>query len=207
MIISIKSSLYKEGGNGMKDKELRERLVKSMREDVVELAAPTTSSSIDDCIVKVMESYQNANKWLDTLKEDLLMNHGCIFFSNYVHNLAHTMPERFDKFGDILHTIGKIVPYPATQSIESNGAEINTIFESIFTILGAISESIAKFVECANSQGFRAAGISAEELLVDISKEYTNLIRMKTVYEKSDDLIKFDKWVAQYMNNINNLID
>jgi len=61
-----------------------------------------------------MEAYQNANKWLDTIKEYVYTDLSCVFFSSFIHELAHTMPERFDKFGDILHTLNIKVPYPAT---------------------------------------------------------------------------------------------
>jgi len=51
---------------------------------------------------------------MDIIKEFLFTDMGCPFFSSYIHNLAHTMPVRFDKFGDILHTIDMKIPYPAT---------------------------------------------------------------------------------------------
>ena len=50
-------------------------------------------------IVSVMTAYQNANRWLDIVKEDLLINKGMVFFSNYIHDLAHTMPSAAEESG------------------------------------------------------------------------------------------------------------
>ena len=118
----------------MNDKWLRDRLVGSISEDVVEQPAPTANPVLS-AAEQVMASYQNANKWLDSIKEFVLMDLGCVFFSNYIHNLAHTMPARFDKFGDILHTADIKVPYPATAAITTMPSDIPSVFQQVLDIL------------------------------------------------------------------------
>lgn len=199
----------------MKDEVLKAKLskmIESTGDPSVSVVLSTDVSEIsnDSSLVTsataVMAAYQNANKWLDIIKETLLMDQGCVFFSNYVHNLAHTMPIRFDAFGDILHTIDMKVPYPATEYIDKEPESIKESFDKIFSILDSICESLATFVEYANASHKRAAAISAEDLLSDISNEYTNLKRMQRAYTQSGDIIKFDKWVASYVNNQTTLL-
>lgn len=194
----------------MKDDKLR-ALLKEATEDIM------VDTQVDQVEIKqtndgaieataVMAAYQNANKWLDIIKETLLMDQGCVFFSNYVHNLAHTMPVRFDAFGDILHTVDMKIPYPATAYIDSEPADIPQAFDKICSILDAICDSLDKFVEFANANHMRAAAISTESLMSDIANEYTALKRMRRAYDISGDVIKFDKWVSAYVNNQANLL-
>ena len=136
------------------------------------------------------------------------MDCGCVFFSNYVHNLAHSMPVRFDKFGDILHTIDMKVPYPATEYIDNEPDGISESFDKICSILDSISSALVEFIGVAETSSHKAMAISAETLLEDIANEYTNLKRMRRAYETCEgDIIKFDKWCAQYINNLGKLID
>ena len=194
------------------DDQIRARMVQvtSPTEEVI--PEPTVvvpvQSDLQNKSANVMASYQNANKWLDIIKESLLMDQGCVFFSNYVHNLAHSMPVRFDAFGDILHTIDMKVPYPATEYIEKEPENVPEAFDEIEKILHCICDSLAEFIDLADGMHMRAVAISTENLLSDISTEFTNLSRMKRAYAQSNgDIIKFDKWVAQYVNNIGTLID
>lgn len=195
----------------MKDDVLKSRLSRIMKESTESVMVDVqveNPSSLGVSASNVMASYQNANKWLDIIKEYLLMDCGCVFFSNYVHNLAHSMPVRFDKFGDILHTIDMKVPYPATAYIDSEPSSVEESFDKICTILDSISSSLSEFIGVAESSSYKAMAVSAETLLEDISREYINLNRMRRAFNKCDgEVIKFDKWVAQYLNNLGTLID
>lgn len=190
----------------MTDAELKAILMKSNASDSDEEVGQEPISPLLSSATNVMIAYQNANKWLDIIKEALLMDCGCTFFSNYIHNLAHSMPMRFDKFGDILHTMDMKVPYPATEYIESEPTSIAEAFDSVFSILLDISNALVEFVAAAESTN-KAAAISAETLLEEIANENTSLHRMRRAYLLCGDNIKFDKWCAQYINNLGTLID
>lgn len=174
-------------------------------EDV--MGVSTYADAVSSSAAAVMIAYQNANKWLDIIKEYVLMFQGCVFFSNYIHNLAHTMPARFDKFGDILHTADLVVPYPPTEYIPNMPVDIPSTFQSIYDILDSICASLRAFIKVTQDTEGHALSCSAEELLVDISGEFTDLYRMNRAYTICNDPIKFDKWVAQYLNNKGTLID
>lgn len=190
----------------MTDAELKAKLMKSNASDSDEEVGQEPISPLLSSATNVMIAYQNANKWLDIVKEALLMDCGCTFFSNYIHNLAHSMPVRFDKFGDILHTMDMKVPYPATEYIESEPTSIAEAFDSVFSILLDISNALVEFIAAAESTN-KAAAISAETLLEEIANENTSLYRMRRAYLLCGDNIKFDKWCAQYINNLGTLID
>ena len=193
----------------MTDAGLKARLMKSNASDSDEDLVQEPQEPISPLLssaTNVMIAYQNANKWLDIVKETLLMDCGCTFFSNYIHNLAHSMPVRFDKFGDILHTMDMKVPYPATEYIESEPTSIAEAFDSVFSILLDISNALVEFIAAAESTD-KAAAISAETLLEEIANENTSLYRMRRAYLLCGDNIKFDKWCAQYINNLGTLID
>lgn len=189
----------------MTNEELRSRLLSGPTDVAVDIAP--TASPVFSAAEQVMESYQNANKWLDSIKEYVLMDLSCVFFSNYIHNLAHTMPARFDKFGDILHTADIKVPYPATAGIPNMPSDIPSVFQQVLDILGAISTSLRGFIKITQDTEFHAIACSAEELLIDIEGEYTNLYRLRRAYSSCQDIIKFDKYVAHYLNNLGELID
>lgn len=189
----------------MTDAELKSRLMTSKLEDTI--VDPTTVvDPILGAAEQVMATYQNANKWLDIIKEYVLMDLECVFFSTYIHNLAHTMPVRFDKFGDILHTADIKIPYPATAYIPNMPSDIPSVFQQIFDILGAISASLRNFIKLTQDTEMHALACSSEELLVDIEGEYTNLYRLRRAYSSCQDPIKFDKYVNHYVNNLGNII-
>ena len=190
-----------------------EKILSALKEDtgVPEVSEYPTqkegSNNLYDKATEVMAAYQNANKWLDTIKECLLMDMNCAFFSSYVHNLAHTMPVRFDSFGDILHTIDMKIPYPATEYIASEPKDISESITQVCDILGGIESALSSFIDAAKGLGKRSAALSAENLLSDISTEYTTLYDIRRALNASKgEVIKFDKWVAQYINNKNALL-
>lgn len=185
------------------DKLLKAKL---LEDEVIVSELPTQNMTVLENAASVMAAYQNANKWLDILKEELLMTHSSVFFSNYVHNLAHSMPVRFDKFGDILHTADIRIPYPATAYIPTIPEDIDGIIGCIFDILGGISESLRTFIKNTQDTEYHAMSCSVEELLVDIESEYPALYRMSRAYKHCGDVISFDKWVNHYIQSQNSLL-
>lgn len=198
----------------MDDNKLRSLLSKTNApvdaEDTSTVPVDTPITSIPQSIdiatsaIGVMTAYQNANRWLDIIKESILMDYGCVYFSNYVHNLAHTMPTRFDKFGDILHTVNIRVPYPPTGEFPASLPDFVSIFSNIFIILDTIQLALKQFISTTEHTPL---ALSAEELLVDISKEYTHLYRMQKVQSITASLLEFDMWVHSYVENLNQLLD
>ena len=163
-------------------------------------------TNITPVATKVMDAYQSANKWLDITKEALYSDMGCVFFSSFVHELAHTMPGRFDKFGDILHTTNIKIPYPATAYIPNEPKNIDEVFDTIFMCLDNIKNSLNEFIDCTDKE-FHGMACSAETLLNDIEEEYPMLYRLKQEWNQcGGDNIKFDKYVNQFVKSKDDLL-
>ena len=63
----------------------------------------TEYEAIRDPARGVVAAYQDAARFLDTIKEWVYIETGMIHTSEFIHRMAHEMPKRFDRFGDILH--------------------------------------------------------------------------------------------------------
>lgn len=155
----------------------------------------------------VMSSYQNANKWLDSIKEAVYTRMNCPFFSSFIHTLAHTMPGRFDKFGDILHTANMEIPYPSTSELANIPSDISDTFTRIFECLDNIKTTLTAFIRVTddNNHGMSCA---AEGLLNDIEEEYPMLYRLQGKWQECNgDSVAFDKYVMQYVEHKDDLLE
>ena len=167
------------------------------------LEVPELANSING----VMSAYQNANKWLDSVKEFIYTDLSCPFFSSFVHELAHTMPGRFDKFGDILHTMDIEIPYPTTLELDNELVTIDDAFAVIFGCLDSIKDNLNDFIKLTDEE-FHGMACSAEELLNDIEQEYPMLFRLRDKWNQCNgDLVDFDKFVAQYVEHKEDLLE
>lgn len=164
------------------------------------------ASPIELSAEAVMTAYQNANKWLDSIKESIYTDMNSPFFSSFVHKLAHTMPERFDKFGDILHTCNIKVPYPATVAIEREPADVGESIDMIFVILEEIKKSLNNFIQVTDVSNHGMA-CAAETLLNDIESEYPMLYRLQGKWNQCHDTVEFDKYVMQYVDHKDDLVE
>lgn len=154
---------------------------------------------------EVMAAYQNANKWLDAIKEHVLINLHCPYFSNIVHQLAHTMPKRFDEFGDILHKENLLIPYPATEEYHAVGGIPESII-AIYDILDSILAKLFKFRRAAEECGCPAMSIACDSLIVDIKDEYEFFYVVESQLESTHNLQQWDMYTYQYWENKSKLI-
>lgn len=175
------------------------------------MRADYDSVEINPCVVecakKVMTAYQNANKWLDSTKEAVYSDMNCPFFSSFIHELAHKMPGLFDDFGDILHSANIKVPYPATEEIHEEPTNIDEVFIVLFGVLDEIEHSLNEFINCTADE-YHGMAVDAENCLSDIESEYPMLYRLKGAWGNShDDMITFDKFVCQYVDHKDDLLE
>lgn len=155
----------------------------------------------------VMAAYQNANKWLDTVKEVIYTKLDSPFFSSFVHSLAHTMPGRFDKFGDILHTVNIEIPYPSTEELTDKPTDITSAFEIIFSSLDDIKSELNGFIKATDDR-YHGMACAAEGLLNDIEEEYPMLYRLRGKWNQCNgNTVEFDKYVMQYVEHKDGLLE
>lgn len=189
---------------------IRKKLSEEVGETTVSHKAGWDNPKYDQLepnVREVMSAYQNANKWLDTLKEHILINLECPYFSNVVHQLAHTMPGRFDQFGDILHTENLLIPYPSTAEWTSPIGDISSCISIVYSILDDIKRALTNFKRAAEICGCPAMSISCDVLLTDISGEYEFYYRAEGLLKYyGNNLAQWDKRCYEYYNTKDSLI-
>lgn len=161
---------------------------------------------LEQPMIRVMESYQNANRWLDTIKESVLIDMGCPFFSDFIHGLAHMMPGRFDKFGDILHTRHLLVNYPATKELVNVPKDPYEVFVKITSIYDDITDALNEFIKVTTDTKLHYMANEAENLLMDLNDD---LLAVGTIYKMLDsnsNLATFDQWVRKYLEEKSKLL-
>lgn len=197
------------------EKQLKEALeddIEVIEDDGAVLEEPEDEELVEeDCVTEsakaVMTAYQNANKWLDSVKEVIYTQDNCPFFASFVHELAHTMPERFDKFGDILHTVDMEIPYPETAEIPQKPTSIINAFDTIFMVLDNIKSALNAFIKCTDEE-YHGMSCAAEACLNDIESEYPMLYRLQAkAKECGEDTVSFDKFVGQYVEHKDDLLE
>ena len=163
--------------------------------------------NLETPVREVMSAYQNANKWLDSIKEHILINLNCPYFSNIVHELAHTMPARFDEFGDILHTEGLGIPYPTTMEWENPIGNISESIKRIYEILDQIRVSLRVFKLAAESCDCLEMSIACDPLLTDIHAEYMFFHRAESMLNSfGGNLAQWDKFIYEFYQDKDKLI-
>ena len=158
-------------------------------------------AELEEPAKNVIASYQNANRWLDTIKEHILINLNLPYFSDIVHQVAHMMPKRFDKFGDILHTRKLEVPYPSTEAWHDSIGDIENVFSIIYKILDAIQDSIIEFKNVAERTHCIDLSIRCDNLLVEITDDYQKFFTMEGQLDYyRTNLALWDKSTKYYWN-------
>lgn len=146
---------------------------------------------------EVVAAYQTAARFLDTVQESLLIEHGMVFTAQLIHNLAHKMPKRFDKFGDMLHERHLMVEYPATPELVERIEEPEKGFEIVIGVLDDVQEALEKFRNAAETPMLRPMAIAAEDLMLKNSRDYTMILELWTMWDSSNSKTSFDSWAKK----------
>lgn len=147
----------------------------------------------------VVDAYQRANRFLDTVKESLYIEHGLIHTSEMVHKLAHEMPKQFDAFGDMLHERHLMVEYPATPELTERIESVDKGFEIVITVLDEVQEALEKFHAVTDTADFRPMALKTEELMLQNSQDYTRFLEAWMMYGKRSSDTSFDNWVLHLL--------
>lgn len=147
----------------------------------------------------VVDAYQRANRFLDTCKESLYIEHGLIHTSEMVHRLAHEMPKRFDVFGDMLHERHLMVEYPGTPELTERVESVDKAFEIVITVLEEIQDALERFRAVTDNAEFRPMALKTEELMLQNSQDYTRVLDAWAMYGERGSATSFDNWVLHLM--------
>lgn len=148
---------------------------------------------------RVVEAYQNAARFLDTLQEWVYIETGMVHTARKFHLLAHEMPKRFDVFGDILHERHLMVVYPPTPELAEDIPDMNRVFEIAIGTLDEIQDALEKFRTAADNPNLRPMALKTEDLMMQNSHEYTQILEMWKMYENLSSYTSYDSWVKRLM--------
>ena len=151
-------------------------------------------AALRDPARNVVAAYQQAARFLDTVQESVYIEHGLVHTARVLHNLAHEMPKRFDEFGDMLHERHLMTEYPATPELTERVEDMDKAFEIVIAVLDDIQAALESFREVTDNATFRPMALKAEELMLQNSRDYTRILDMWAMWDKSDSATSFDNW-------------
>lgn len=146
-----------------------------------------------------MRAYQNAARFLDTIQEWIYIETGMKHTATMVHLLAHEMPKRFDVFGDLLHERHLSVEYPGTPELTEEIRDMNHAFEVVIGTLEEIQEALERFHAATDTPDFRPMALKSEELMLQNSADYTQVLEAWVMYDNTNSASSFDNWVLHQM--------
>lgn len=147
----------------------------------------------------VIAAYQNANRFLDAIQEYCLIEEGMPNLASVIHNQAHLMPLRFDKFAEMLHERHLMAEYPATPEMdwreELHG--LDDVFRCVLAAMEEIGEALEAFRAVTDGRDFRPMALFAEEAMLENSRDYTRFLAMWARWDnEGGSRTSFDSWVA-----------
>ena len=154
--------------------------------------------------IDVTSAFGRANHFLDTVQEGVYIETGMMYTSRYIHNVAHKMLAWLDDFSDILHERHLMTIYPPVPELIEDVRDMDTVFEIIIRIFDEVQEALEAFHAATDNGALRPLCIKTENLMMEVSAEYTNILAMANMWEKGNSYASYDKWVKSLMGDCDN---
>lgn len=149
----------------------------------------------------VIASYQDANRALDTIQEFVLIEEGMPNLASVIHNQAHLMPPRFDKFAEMLHERHLMAEYPATAEMDwrEELKGLDDVFRCVIDAMEDIQDALEAFHAATDNPWFRPMSLLTEELMAENSADYTKFLDMWARWDNDGgSKTSFDSWVRHF---------
>ena len=149
----------------------------------------------------VIEAYQNANRFLDTIQEYVYIEQGMPYLANAIHKQAHKFPQRFDKFADMLHERHLMAEYPETPEMDwrEELKDLDNVFNTVIKVFDNINEALERMHAVTDNADFRAMALFVENLMSENSADYTKFITAWVRWdEDGGSKTSFDSWCNKY---------
>lgn len=158
-------------------------------------------SELRDPARAVIGAYQQANRFLDTAQEWVLIEAGMPNLAAVIHEQAHLMPPRFDKFVEMLHERHLMAEYPATAEMdwEEELHDLDDVFRCVIDAMEDIQDALEEFHAVTDNAKFRPMALFTEELMAENSADYTKFLQMWARWDNDGgSKTSFDSWVRHY---------
>ena len=143
----------------------------------------------------VTGAFGNTNKWLDTVQEHVRITFGMPHTSDAIHAIAHAALVWLDEFSAILHERNLMTEYPATMEFAEDLPDMETVFEVVIGILEELDGALDRFRMAADRPSLRPLALKTEEIMMDVSGEYTKVLEMWSMWDTGVSASSFDGWV------------
>lgn len=151
--------------------------------------------------IDVTSAFGRANHFLDTIQEGVYIEAGMLYTSRYIHNVAHKMLAWLDDFSDILHERHLMTIYPPVPELIEDIRDMDTVFDIIIRIFDEVQDALEAFHSVTDNGALRPLCIKTENLMMEVSAEYTNIIAMANMWGKGNSHASFDKWVKSLIGD------
>ena len=145
----------------------------------------------------VIEAYQNAARFLDTVQERVYIRMGLVHTARMIHDLAHEMPRRFDDFADMLHEKHLEAEYPGTPELDEEIPDMDRAFEIVTGVLEDIQTALEGFRAVTDNAVFRPMALKTEELMLRNSEDHTRILEAWAMWDSGAGTSSFDNWVRR----------
>lgn len=149
----------------------------------------------------VSGAFGRANHFLDTVQEGVYIESGMVYTAKYIHNVAHKMLKWLDEFSEILHERHLMMIYPPIPELVEDVRDMNTVFEIVIRVFDEVQEELNEFHSVAETIGLKPLAIKTEDLMEDVSEEYTHILEMMKMWENGVGYTSFDKWVGSLLED------
>lgn len=148
---------------------------------------------------KAVAAFQDAARHLDSIQEWVYIKSGLVHTAHMIHERAHQQPARFDKLGDALHTLHLMTEYPATAEFDLSLLEtMDDAFRECINALDRVAEALYEFREiCEKLPDTVSLALEAENLLMENSADYTDILDAWNMWDKAKSPTSFDNWIAR----------
>ena len=154
--------------------------------------------------IDVTSAFGRANHFLDTIQEGVYIEAAMPYTSRYIHNVAHKMLKWLDDFSDILHERHLMTIYPPVPQLDEDVRDMNRVFEIVIQIFDEVQEALESFHSACETSAMRPLAIKTENLMMDVSAEYTNILAMANMWERGVSHSSYDNWVLHLMTGDGN---
>lgn len=162
-----------------------------------------TYAPLRDGSRKVIQAYQNANRFFDAAQEYVYIEEGMPFLSKFIHKRAHTFPKKFDSFAEMLHERHLMAEYPATPELDwrEELKAIDDVFYLLIRVHEDINEALEEFRNMTDNAIFRAMSLFSEELMLQNSREYTKILELWFRWDNDGgSKTSFDSWCEKILD-------
>lgn len=170
-------------------------------------------SKLKEPMRKIMTAYQNGARWFDSIQEELMMERGLRQIPLIIHQMAHSFPQEFDKFSEILHTKNLKVEYPSTDELIVSPEDLllGNVFKFAIDVINSIDLELSNIISiCDNDNELKSLVDSLSQLQTNNVKKAETIFSMWRMFDilkgeedKEEKIyVSFENWIEEHIKAV-----